>query len=581
MKERQIEILKILIENELTPISELMAQFKKSERSLRYDIEQIREELENFKIILKNKPVYGYYIDQSQIQECQRLIKTNLLVEKYFENQDLENKLFIRLFSVQESITLDNLAIQLSTSKSTLNKLITSFNEKNTNIQMKANSKGIFLAGEEYEIRNFAINIYPELEKYIEIPIQILNRIVDALKKVNERFDVWPTVRVYRDLSTYCKVTYLRQKSIQVNEAYNTNEDIYSNYLLENLKFKLNKNEIHMLDRRLQLNAVIIPEGNVIENEIEVKIQELIENILKISANYNIWLSQRELTDDLKRHLGQLAQCMMHGVSLPENPLLSNIKNSYPDYYKIAVEATKNWELIQSEKLSPSEISYIAIYIYQHSLKTRENKIRTLILCASGKGISKLIGTKVVNRFAEIEVVAVENVFKGKKEYNADLIISTVPISNPKIPTIVVSPILDDIDLIKIQNFVGNKENFLDIQVQHESKEHLIDQSNALAAIIIKLTETYSSLPDKYGINAEIINAVILHLTLSIPRMFQDVNTIEEENARKNLDKYQRRYSDLNDKLTDLFINIENVIGKEIPFTEKLPFYIYAIRRVD
>jgi DeoR/GlpR family transcriptional regulator of sugar metabolism len=66
LKKRQLEIVRQILENQ-RPVSvqQLMKTYNKSERSIRYDVLEIRDQLNQYGIVLKNISGEGYYIDKN------------------------------------------------------------------------------------------------------------------------------------------------------------------------------------------------------------------------------------------------------------------------------------------------------------------------------------------------------------------------------------------------------------------------------------------------------------------------------------------------------------------------------------
>ena len=68
MKKRQLEIVRQILENQ-RPVSvqQLMKTYNKSERSIRYDVLEIRDQLNQYGIVLKNISGEGYYISDGKV----------------------------------------------------------------------------------------------------------------------------------------------------------------------------------------------------------------------------------------------------------------------------------------------------------------------------------------------------------------------------------------------------------------------------------------------------------------------------------------------------------------------------------
>ena len=81
MKKRQLEIVRQILENQ-RPVSvqQLMKTYNKSERSIRYDVLEIRDQLNQYGIVLKNISGEGYYIDKNSRMACRSLLDSGRMI---------------------------------------------------------------------------------------------------------------------------------------------------------------------------------------------------------------------------------------------------------------------------------------------------------------------------------------------------------------------------------------------------------------------------------------------------------------------------------------------------------------------
>ncbi|MBP3040652.1 hypothetical protein J9303_14265, partial [Bacillaceae bacterium Marseille-Q3522] len=111
------------------------------------------------------------------------------------------------------------------------------------------------------------------------------------------------------------------------------------------------------------------------------------------------------------------------------------------------------------KNLTDEEIGYITLY-FQISIEDRlPKKIPILIECSSGIGTSHLLSEKIKKMFPNLEIrkIVAQHRIKKKDYDDVELVISTVK-KNSIVdkPTILVSPILNDADKQKIDQFISD-----------------------------------------------------------------------------------------------------------------------------
>ena len=209
MKKRQLEIVRQILENQ-RPVSvqQLMKTYNKSERSIRYDVLEIRDQLNQYGIVLKNISGEGYYIDKKSRMACRSLLDSGRLNDSADGNTDIAARVFCLLYVKGGYMIQNSLAIQTACSKGTLNKALKEFNESSVDVQFEINRNGVCLTGNEYSIRNYAVQQISLLRKVKDFDNSIQETIQKKIRKINEIFDVWSTAEAFNDLSYFNNYTF-------------------------------------------------------------------------------------------------------------------------------------------------------------------------------------------------------------------------------------------------------------------------------------------------------------------------------------------------------------------------------------
>ena len=116
-----------------------------------------------------------------------------------------------------------------------------------------------------------------------------------------------------------------------------------------------------------------------------------------------------------------------------------------------------------SIKMTDDELAYIAIHLggeLEREEFTTAAKKRVIVICNEGVGIQKLLMRQCQNYLTNctIEAVFTSEQFHSVSDIlEADMIISTSDALESKIPIMIVHPILNDDDIIKLVRFSKNQ----------------------------------------------------------------------------------------------------------------------------
>lgn len=140
------------------------------------------------------------------------------------------------------------------------------------------------------------------------------------------------------------------------------------------------------------------------------------------------------------------------------NPFGQEIRERYADLYHLVDGICGRNRDSFPFPLLDNEVSYITMHFGGH-LRMEEGsshgEIRVLVVCPSGIATSKLLSREIERLYSNVVVVAtVSTEDVGKREVEADFIVSTVPISSER-PWIKVSPLLTSSDRARIASMMA------------------------------------------------------------------------------------------------------------------------------
>jgi len=195
----------------------------------------------------------------------------------------------------------------------------------------------------------------------------------------------------------------------------------------------------------------------------------------------------QELLKGLSIHLKPAVHRHLYGMNV-RNPLLEDIKRHYPLAFEAAIIGSCAVEKEIGIQLAEEEIGYLALHIGAALERSRQKgkKIRCLLVCASGIGSAQLLRYKLQSLFSDkLDIIDTIEYYRllRKKEWEADLIISTIPIEAEtiSIPVIHVPVILDKEAIAKLEAFLhfGKEIRYIRpayvfLQQELESKEEVL-----------------------------------------------------------------------------------------------------------
>ena len=195
--------------------------------------------------------------------------------------------------------------------------------------------------------------------------------------------------------------------------------------------------------------------GDIVTEMIEVLISN-IKDVLDVDLSRD-----KILRKNLKLHLESTLLRVMSGFYI-NNPLRNEIKNAYMQLFfiiqVILEEYTEKFGLIVPEE----EIAYLTIH-FKAALERNEKEEKhynVLIACDYGFGVSAFLEAKINRHFPQINIVDLVS-YQDLKETDAydkiDFIISTNRKLIHEIPSLEISPLMEEQDINKIQMFMKEK----------------------------------------------------------------------------------------------------------------------------
>lgn len=185
------------------------------------------------------------------------------------------------------------------------------------------------------------------------------------------------------------------------------------------------------------------------------------ELIRKIEQDTGYLLqNNNRLLIGLVNHLGPALARIQLGLEI-QNPLLQEIKTRYTDYYEMTARSVGVIEEKVGVLVPEDEIGYLAMH-FGAALEEQTLNIhrifRVVIVCSTGIGSSKLLEARIRKHYETVRIVESRSVMNLdaylKSHEDVDFVISTVPVQGLERPVALVSPLLLEQDMEKINRIM-------------------------------------------------------------------------------------------------------------------------------
>lgn len=196
--------------------------------------------------------------------------------------------------------------------------------------------------------------------------------------------------------------------------------------------------------------------------QVAIKTKSLIEgvgNLLDIDLQ-----SSRSLFEGLVMHLKPALYRLKQKMGI-SNPMLDKVKKDYGDLFTVVKKAVE--QVFHEFTVPDEEIGYLVMHFGAAILGYKEMKdLKTLVICSSGIGTSKMLVTRLQKEFPELKQIQNISVMEFKKMNPLDyqLIISTIPIPDANADYLLVSPILNQDEIEKIRTYIKGRKTITGTQ---------------------------------------------------------------------------------------------------------------------
>lgn len=548
LDERKVLIIYFLLEQDnFITIKEMSVKFNVSLRTIRYDLDSLDTWLlkNDFKPLTR-LPRKGVFLE-SNLKE-RKLIKDKLNSNDFYSYvlSPAERKELVLLNILKENkpVNLIDLAAKTYVSKTTIANDLDDIGMWLKDYKIKLIRKkgyGVYVEGTEENKRNAISSLLKELasadnqinsnqsvEKYIDslkewFPNIDLYFIKNEIEKVQKELMIKFSYEGFVSLLSHLALAIERvslgkdilMSKEQLHELMSKDEFSIAKVISENISQFFNIRipldetgyiTLHLIGAKL--SYVGDQDSYFRKNsELSLIIDKMIQSVEQdLGIVFN---NQGSLKKDLYIHLMPTIHRLKYNKPL-QNPLLQEIISKYKYVFDACNKAKVYLEEQFGIDVNDHEIAYISMH-FGAAIEAQRSKINKdkniLLVCASGIGTSRLLKANLLSYFRAfniIDTVSYQDVSNYIDSHDIDLIISTIPIKNTKLPVIVVSPLLDKRD-IKIlssylmlnHNLKYNKAGFImdimDVISKHCTIENFDALQTDIASLLNNINRLYSS----------------------------------------------------------------------------------------
>ncbi|MGX0197616.1 putative licABCH operon transcriptional regulator [Staphylococcus hominis] len=437
LNEKHIRLLKLLL-NDSISLDRLSFEINISKKSIVTYIGHLNNYFNNEMEIYKKGNQFNLLIKN----EDHFLKKLKDLEEELNNKLNKDNSLINNVLSVlldNHPVLIDDLAERFYVSKDVIHNIINEIRKTSRTYDVKIIGKpnvGLYLSGEEYNIRKLVIDHFPGSVKNISLNEKLLNEFLYLSKEL--KLDN----NTYESLKTALKVTIKRIKS----NCFMSSKSLNYSYIYESLEYKSlkfttdylkninshinSKEEILILVTQLIGRRATFLDEIISSNDEKIINQIITQTIKDVKKYFNIQIDKSLFSKDIRLHIKHLINRLIFNIKIKTDIGL-DISSQFPFAFELSKVLGSNISKVANIEVSKDELNYLTIYfsVYLERLEQNLNDIKTIILITQeGLSVKKLLINNISNIFGNtININTIdryEDLNNIEKDY--DLIISTI-----------------------------------------------------------------------------------------------------------------------------------------------------------
>lgn len=538
MNRRSNKILRELILGNRQNVMELVDKYNLQERTIRADIKELNEALQEHSLPLiasdKNGELFIDTADKPDVSAYEEFILAHTFYTYYLSKNERSTILAMILMNADGYVTVEQLRDIIGVSRNTLlhdlSELKKWFDENNMELFSQVR-RGYIVNAPELQIRkgilkllevngdnndygtgyhlgafwNFLLSQVDKLGIYNDIKNDIIEQ-EEKLQAFLSDYSFFETaieltLTVNRIIKNQLLPDYYADTCRELEES---SKYIFSRNLLEAIGerygFRVSEAEVLYYTDCLKGKSYLKDKHHK-SNALDLRLM-IAETLYQISSCFGIdFYLDFALYDLLIAHMRSAVYRLQTGEVL-RNPLKESLLKEYPEVFEIIRRNIGTLEEYIGTDFSEDEMSFMVLYFAsvmekEKAESSKNSKVRVALVCETGRGTAQFMLAKLRTLDEMIEIVNVSSVHNTCeiKKAGAQMIISTIPLDNEELPCITVrSAMLSRDDLFDIQRMAleitdgvmaGNSEPGIDIVNPEEANiqgafYHLLSEDRML-----------------------------------------------------------------------------------------------------
>ena len=439
-------VANLLMQLNKTPVitvSALASRLNVSERTIRNDIKQINQELQDCAVIEGTGGKYSLRVFQQDrfMQLLTEMMQTDDFMNSSRNRMDY---LFGKLMRAEQPVLTDDLAYEMNVGRTTLMSDLKKLREEIEPYHLQIigkTSRGQVLSGREMDIRRYVLDglydsIYREypLDEELRAEIERAFRENHFEKCVCTSFEHVVTLMLDRFLNghdigmlpqNYYDLT-ARQEFVIVDALMDRIGEILQ------IRIPLEEKLFVLLPVIGMRTPADMHDARAIE--LDETVRPLLQRIqLRIHIELGITVESGEFTEEFLYHMMFMLNRLRFHVPL-KNPMLDDLREKYPLAYRMAGIAASVVEEEYGLAVSDDERGYLAsyfgVFLAESDLKQKK-PFRIALVCGTGRVTARLVAVqlkRILDSSTELELFADEKATSELLD-GFDIVLSTVDLS--------------------------------------------------------------------------------------------------------------------------------------------------------
>lgn len=461
-------------------LGSLAGEFDVSERTIRNDIKSLNRFLAETSIGEIRLGPGGVIILPDDFQRAEGLLPVRDNVTYKMSSDERKSLGAAILVGATSYVTLADIAERFSVSRASILNDLDSMKQivRDAGLEVESKpSRGLRVSGPEGLRRTFLVNFLddktPIVEQWLHFPehSSIRDDAIVVKKILNEQchaFGLFMPDSTFRKATNALCISVMRSrqgKRLEEGETHGDARDGRSAgdfeknvvaYVSQYCGVELGEGEVAFFSNLLRSLRF---HGDQQFSLDDLQVQKITRIFIRcISEEIGVDLNgDYDLFEYLSNHLESMFTT--EPSHFPENPVLQEVVEDQPI---VLAAVRKNLDILEEfagREITPIETMYVALHICA-ALERRKNRgvrPRVVVVCDGGVGTSQLLAEELRGRF-DIRIVKVMPVHDVPyiDTYRTDLVISTVPLENCPVESVVIRLPMNDREYRRIHEKLGS-----------------------------------------------------------------------------------------------------------------------------